>query len=151
MHIHYKLIFQTVRNSVELIEEKDSLSVVERKNKERLREQLQDFVAALDAVTDAHIKTLEEVRLDDAARYFRLFCLPISSYSIARCAEAARAVSHFWHGRVPKALLQMKAYQDRNSKLDVIDMFIDRLMSHFSALFKNLVGFSLKFQYYNFC
>ena len=54
---------------MELIEEKDSLSVVERKNKEKLRAQLKTFVGAMDAVTDQHIKTLEEARLDDPARY----------------------------------------------------------------------------------
>lgn len=53
---------------MELIEEKDSLSAVERKNKDRLQQELTDFVAALDTVTDNHIRTLKEANLNDAGR-----------------------------------------------------------------------------------
>ncbi|KAK5965150.1 Exocyst complex component 1 [Trichostrongylus colubriformis] len=123
-------ILAHVRNSVELIEEKDSLSAVERKNKDRLQQELTDFVAALNTVTDEHIRTLKEANLNDAG-------------SIARCAEAARAVSHFWNGSIPKPLLQMKAYEKRNRDLAVIDLFVDRFMSHLSAIFNNLNDFSL--------
>ncbi|KAJ1353738.1 GTP-Rho binding exocyst subunit [Parelaphostrongylus tenuis] len=93
-------ILSHVRNSVELIEEKDSLSAVERKNKDRLQQELTSFVTALDTVTDNHIRTLKEANLNDTG-------------SIARCAEAARAVSQFWNGCISKPLLQMKAYEDR--------------------------------------
>ncbi|VDM74948.1 unnamed protein product [Strongylus vulgaris] len=123
-------LFQHVRNSVELIEEKDSLSAVERKNKDRLQQELTSFVAALDTVTDNHIQTLKEANLNDAG-------------SIARCAEAARAVSHFWNGCISKPMLQMKAYEKRNRDLAVIDLFVDRFMSHLSAIFNNLNDFSL--------
>ncbi|RCN30905.1 exocyst complex component 1 family protein [Ancylostoma caninum] len=123
-------ILAHVRNSVELIEEKDSLSAVERKNKDRLQQELTDFVAALDTVTDNHIRTLKEANLNDAG-------------SIARCAEAARAVSHFWNGCISKSMLQMKAYEKRNRDLAVIDLFVDRFMSHLSAIFNNLNDFSL--------
>ncbi|VDL71679.1 unnamed protein product [Nippostrongylus brasiliensis] len=123
-------ILAHVRNSVELIEEKDSLSAVERKNKDRLHQELTDFVSALNIVTDEHIRTLKEANLNDAG-------------SIARCAEAARAVSQFWHGSLPKPLIQMKAYEKRNRDLAVIDLFVDRFMSHLSAIFNNLNDFSL--------
>ncbi|ETN84038.1 hypothetical protein NECAME_07065 [Necator americanus] len=123
-------ILAHVRNSVELIEEKDSLSAVERRNKDRLQQELTDFVAALDTVTDNHIRTLKEANLNDAG-------------SIARCAEAARAVSHFWNGCISKPMLQMKAYEKRNRDLAVIDLFVDRFMSHLSAIFNNLNDFSL--------
>ncbi|KAK6061299.1 exocyst complex component 1 family protein [Cooperia oncophora] len=123
-------ILAHVRNSVELIEEKDSLSAVERKNKDRLHQELTDFVSALNTVTDEHIRTLKEANLNDAG-------------SIARCAEAARAVSQFWNGFISKPLLQMKAYEKRNRDLAVIDLFVDRFMSHLSAIFNNLNDFSL--------
>ncbi|VDO57788.1 unnamed protein product [Haemonchus placei] len=123
-------ILAHVRNSVELIEEKDSLSAVERKNKDRLQQELTDFVSALNTVTDEHIRTLKEANLNDAG-------------SIARCAEAARAVSQFWNGCISKPLLQMKAYEKRNRDLAVIDLFVDRFMSHLSAIFNNLNDFSL--------
>ncbi|EPB80848.1 hypothetical protein ANCCEY_00050 [Ancylostoma ceylanicum] len=123
-------ILAHVRNSVELIEEKDSLSAVERKNKDRLQQELTDFIAALDTVTDNHLRTLKEANLNDAG-------------SIARCAEAARAVSHFWNGCISKPMLQMKAYEKRNRDLAVIDLFVDRFMSHLSAIFNNLNDFSL--------
>ncbi|KJH44984.1 exocyst complex component 1 family protein [Dictyocaulus viviparus] len=123
-------ILAHVRNSVELIEEKDSLSAVERRNKDRLQNELTNFITALDIVTDDHIQTLKEGNLNDTR-------------SIARCAEATRAVSQFWNGSIPKPLLQMKAYENRNHDLFVIDVFVDRFMSHLSAIFNNLNDFSL--------
>lgn len=123
-------ILAHVRNSVELIEEKDSLSAVERKNKDRLQRELTDFVSALNTVSDDHIRTLKEANLNDAG-------------SIARCAEAVRAVSQFWDGTISKPLLRMKAYEKRNQDLAVIDLFVDRFMSHLSAIFNNLNDFSL--------
>ncbi|VDM58599.1 unnamed protein product [Angiostrongylus costaricensis] len=123
-------ILSHVRNSVELIEEKDSLSAVERKNKDRLQQELTNFITALDTVTDNHIRTLREANLNDTG-------------SIACCAEAARAVSQFWNGCISKPLLQMKAYENRNRDLAVIDLFVDRFMSHLSAIFSNLNDLSL--------
>lgn len=64
---------------------------------------------------------------------------PHSNSSIARCAEAVRAVSQFWDGTISKPLLRMKAYEKRNQDLAVIDLFVDRFMSHLSAIFNNLV------------
>ncbi|PAV56592.1 hypothetical protein WR25_23393 [Diploscapter pachys] len=121
----YNDILANVRKSMDIMDEKDSLVVVERRNKEKLQVELHSFLSAMDAVTTSHIRTLNEANFNDAA-------------SIARCSEAARAVSQFWHGKVPKALVQMKAYQEKNKGLAVIDMFVDRLKSHLSALFQNL-------------
>lgn len=60
--------FQFVRNSIELIEEKDSLSVVERKNKQRLNEEIVSFVNSLQAVTDSHIETLKQANFSNPER-----------------------------------------------------------------------------------
>ncbi|GMT35969.1 hypothetical protein PFISCL1PPCAC_27266, partial [Pristionchus fissidentatus] len=117
-------ILCVVRDSVELIEEKDSLSVVERKNKEKLEKEARKLVAHLDILSNKHLQVLSEANISDPA-------------SIARVVEAARAVSQFV-AETPKTLRQMKAYQDQNSKLSVLDLFVDRLMSHLTALFKNL-------------
>ncbi|KAF8353645.1 sec-3, partial [Pristionchus pacificus] len=117
-------ILCVVRDSVELIEEKDSLSVVERKNKEKLEKEARHLVAHLDILSSKHLQVLSEANISDPA-------------SISRVVEAARAVSQFV-AETPKTLRQMKAYQDQNSKLSVLDLFVDRLMSHLTALFNNL-------------
>ncbi|GMR60521.1 hypothetical protein PMAYCL1PPCAC_30716, partial [Pristionchus mayeri] len=117
-------ILCVVRDSVELIEEKDSLSVVERKNKEKLEKEARQLVAHLDVLSNKHLQVLSEANISDPA-------------SISRVVEAARAVSQFV-AETPKTLRQMKAYQDQNSKLSVLDLFVDRLMSHLTALFNNL-------------
>ncbi|EGT58201.1 hypothetical protein CAEBREN_17274 [Caenorhabditis brenneri] len=130
--------FLFVRNSIELIEEKDSLSVVERKNKQRLNDEVITFVKFLEAVTDAHIETLRQANFSNPG-------------SVQRCTDAARAVAHFWHGRFSKPMLQMKAYQDRNDELAAVDVFVDRLMSHLSALFSNLNDLSLDHECHELC
>ncbi|CAP32761.2 Protein CBR-SEC-3 [Caenorhabditis briggsae] len=131
-------ILAFVRNSIELIEEKDSLSVVERKNKARLNEEIISFVNSLQEVTDAHIETLKQANFSNPE-------------SVQKCTDAARAVAHFWHGRFAKPMLQMKAYQDRNDELAAIDVFVDRLMSHLSALFSNLNDLSLDHEWHELC
>uniref|UniRef100_A0A914PLF8 Exocyst complex component Sec3 C-terminal domain-containing protein n=1 Tax=Panagrolaimus davidi TaxID=227884 RepID=A0A914PLF8_9BILA len=47
-----------VRDSVELIEEKDSLGQVERQNNEKLRKELEEFLYHLDTISDNHIRRL---------------------------------------------------------------------------------------------
>ncbi|CAI4225600.1 unnamed protein product [Auanema sp. JU1783] len=131
-------IFVDVRNSFELMEEKDSLAIVERKNRYRLRQELMNYVSGLDAVTDAHIRTLEESRFDDPK-------------SIASCAEAARAVSQFWNGHFARPLLNMSSYKERSSLVDITDLFVDRLLSHLSALFNNLNDISMTSDWHSLC
>ncbi|CAB3399649.1 unnamed protein product [Caenorhabditis bovis] len=131
-------ILSFVRNSIELIEEKDSLSVVERKNKQKLNAELVSFVSSLEAVTDAHLETLKQGNLSNPE-------------SVQKCTEAARAVSQFWHGRISRPMLQMKAYQDRNSEMIAIDIFVDRLMSHLTALFSNLNDLSMDQGWHDLC
>ncbi|CAD6187358.1 unnamed protein product [Caenorhabditis auriculariae] len=131
-------ILAYVRNSVELIEEKDSLSVVERRNKSKLYDEVQSFVSALQAVTDDHLETLKQANFSNPE-------------SVHKCTDAARAVSQFWHGRISKPMLAMEAYQDRNNQLGAIDLFVDRLMSHLSALFVNLNDLSLDQEWHDLC
>ncbi|CAI5454116.1 unnamed protein product [Caenorhabditis angaria] len=131
-------ILAFVRNSIELIEEKDSLSVVERRNKQRLNDELIAFEKSLQAVTASHIDTLKQANFSNPE-------------SVQKCTDAARAVAQFWHGRIAKPMLQMKAYQDRNNELGVIDGFVDRLMSHLSALFSNLNDLSLDQEWHELC
>lgn len=57
-----------MRDSVELIEEKDSLSLVERKNKERLTKETKDFLASLDVLSERHLAVLREANISDPAR-----------------------------------------------------------------------------------
>lgn len=57
-----------VRDSVELIEEKDSLSVVERKNKEKLEKEARHLVAHLDILSSKHLQVLSEANISDPAR-----------------------------------------------------------------------------------
>ncbi|CAJ0574894.1 unnamed protein product, partial [Mesorhabditis spiculigera] len=115
----------TVRDSVELIEEKDSLCGVEKKNKEKLRRELEDFIQALDTVTDNHLRVLQDANISDPS-------------SIARCSEAARAFNAFHRGRIARPLENMSAYKERAVVKESINLFVDRFMSHLTALFHNL-------------
>lgn len=53
---------------MDIMDEKDSLVVVERRNKEKLQVELHSFLSAMDAVTTSHIRTLNEANFNDAAR-----------------------------------------------------------------------------------
>lgn len=60
--------FQHVRDSVELIEEKDSLGYVERKNIRILRDFLSEMLAAIDTVNGDQINALRSANLSDPIR-----------------------------------------------------------------------------------
>ena len=53
---------------MDIMDEKDSLVVVERRNKEKLQVELHSFLSAMDTVTTNHIRTLNEANFNDAAR-----------------------------------------------------------------------------------
>uniref|UniRef100_A0AC34QVY9 Exocyst complex component Sec3 PIP2-binding N-terminal domain-containing protein n=1 Tax=Panagrolaimus sp. JU765 TaxID=591449 RepID=A0AC34QVY9_9BILA len=117
-------ILSYVRDSVELIEEKDSLGQVERQNTERLRKELEEFLFHLDTISDDHIKVLRDARLSDPS-------------SINQCCTAARAMNHFLNKKTE--LTTMSAYQSRVAELNVVrNEFVDKLFSHVSALFDNM-------------
>uniref|UniRef100_A0A914ZGK6 Exocyst complex component Sec3 PIP2-binding N-terminal domain-containing protein n=1 Tax=Parascaris univalens TaxID=6257 RepID=A0A914ZGK6_PARUN len=120
-----KLLYH-VRDSVELIEEKDSLGCVERKNTRVLREYLAETLNAIDVVSDEHIRILQHANLSDPM-------------SISRCCAAARAVQLFNSSKVNPSMHLMLAYKQRSELLNqVTDEFIEKLMAHLSALFYNL-------------
>uniref|UniRef100_A0A7E4V4J2 Sec3-PIP2_bind domain-containing protein n=1 Tax=Panagrellus redivivus TaxID=6233 RepID=A0A7E4V4J2_PANRE len=113
-----------VRDSVELIEEKDSLGQVERKNTERLRQELEEFIFHLDTISKEHIGVLRSARLSDPT-------------SINQCCLAARAMNQFL--RKKTSLNNMAAYQERVEELHrVRDEFVDKFFSHITALFDNM-------------
>ncbi|EGT58193.1 hypothetical protein CAEBREN_26048 [Caenorhabditis brenneri] len=109
-----------VRSSIEVIGEKDSLSAVERKNKQHLNDEVNTFVKFFEAVTDAYIETLKQ----NVIIFFSSFFL-----SVQKCTDAAH----------------------RNDELSVVDVFVDRLMSHLSAFFSNLNGMSLDHEWHELC
>lgn len=120
-----KLLYH-VRDSVELIEEKDSLGSVERKNTRILRDYLSDSLAAIDVVTDEHINVLQNANLSDPT-------------SISRCCAAARALQTFTSSKVNPSLHLMQAFKERSEQLNQLtDQFTEKLMAHLSALFYNL-------------
>lgn len=120
-----KLLYH-VRDSVELIEEKDSLGCVERRNTRVLREYLADFLSTVGVVTDDHIKVLQTANLSDPT-------------SISRCCAAARALQAFTSSKVKLTMHSMVAYKERSEQLNQItDQFIEKLVAHLSALFSNL-------------
>ncbi|VDK45989.1 unnamed protein product [Anisakis simplex] len=115
-----------VRDSVELIEEKDSLGCVERKNTRVLREYLAEMLNVIDVVTDEHIRMLQQAKLSDPT-------------SISHCCAAARAVQVFSTSKIDASLHMMSAYKQRSEQLNTLtDEFIEKLMAHLSALFYNL-------------
>lgn len=57
-----------MRDSVELIEEKDSLGCVERKNTRILKDFLLELVTTVDIVNEDHIRALQSANLSDPVR-----------------------------------------------------------------------------------
>uniref|UniRef100_A0A8R1XYQ7 Sec3-PIP2_bind domain-containing protein n=1 Tax=Onchocerca volvulus TaxID=6282 RepID=A0A8R1XYQ7_ONCVO len=115
-----------VRDSVELIEEKDSLGCVERKNTRILKDFLLELVTTVDIVSEDHIRALQNANLSD----------PVS---ISRCCAAARALQAYSAAKVNSSMHLMVAYKERTEQLNQLtDQFIEKLMAHMSALFSNL-------------
>uniref|UniRef100_A0AAF5PH64 Sec3-PIP2_bind domain-containing protein n=2 Tax=Wuchereria bancrofti TaxID=6293 RepID=A0AAF5PH64_WUCBA len=115
-----------VRDSVELIEEKDSLGCVERKNTRILKDFLSELVTTVDIVSDDHIRALQSANLSD----------PIS---ISRCCAAARALQAYSAAKVNPSVHLMVSYKERTERLNhLTDCFIEKLIAHMSALFSNL-------------
>ncbi|KAK0397356.1 hypothetical protein QR680_002096 [Steinernema hermaphroditum] len=113
-----------VRDSVELIEEKDSLGTVERNNTAKLLKELEAFVGAIDLVSEEHIMVLQRPNLSDPS-------------SISRCCVAARAINNFLNTKTSLSL--MDAYKIQTERLsEISDNFIDTLMAHLSGLFYRL-------------
>ncbi|MFH4983776.1 hypothetical protein AB6A40_010485 [Gnathostoma spinigerum] len=116
-----------VRDSVELIEEKDSLGCVERKNTRLLRNYLAEAISLIDVVSEEHIEILRAGNLSD----------PIS---ISRCSAAARALQNYSSSRMNAAMPLMAAFKERNEELNQLtEAFVEKLMAHLSALFSRLV------------
>uniref|UniRef100_A0A183F0G4 Sec3_C domain-containing protein n=1 Tax=Gongylonema pulchrum TaxID=637853 RepID=A0A183F0G4_9BILA len=110
-----------------LIEEKDSLGCVERKNTRILKDFLSDLITAVDTINEDHIRALQTANLSD----------PVS---ISRCCAAARALQAYTAAKVNPSMHLMVAYKERTEQLNqLIDLFIEKLMAHMSALFSNLV------------
>ncbi|KAH7724485.1 putative exocyst complex component Sec3 [Aphelenchoides avenae] len=121
---NFDQILSFVRDSVELIEERDSLGHIERTNTRKLMQELADFVYLMDTVTDEHIQVLRMANLSDPT-------------SINRCCQSARAVNNFLSKKTQ--LNSMAAYQERMEVLHTItDDFVDKLYSHVIALFDNM-------------
>ncbi|VDN90912.1 unnamed protein product [Brugia pahangi] len=115
-----------VRDSVELIEEKDSLGCVERKNTRILKDFLSELVTTVDIVSEDHIRALQSANLSD----------PIS---ISRCCAAARALQAYSAAKVNPSMHLMVSYKERTEQLNhLTDRFIEKLIAHMSALFSNL-------------
>uniref|UniRef100_A0A914Y6L1 Exocyst complex component Sec3 C-terminal domain-containing protein n=1 Tax=Panagrolaimus superbus TaxID=310955 RepID=A0A914Y6L1_9BILA len=113
-----------VRDSVELIEEKDSLGQVERQNNEKLRKELEEFLYHLDTISDNHIRVLRNAHLSDPT-------------SINQCCLAARAMNQFLNKK--SELCSMAAFQSRVDELNVLrDEFVDKFFSHIAALFERM-------------
>lgn len=61
-------------------------------------------------------------------------------FSISRCCAAARALQAYSAAKVNPSMHLMVAYKERTEQLtQLTDLFIEKLMSHMSALFSNLV------------
>lgn len=120
-----KLLYH-VRDSVELIEEKDSLGCVERKNTKHLKDFLAELLNAINTISEDHIQALQSPNLSD----------PVS---ISKCCAAARALQGYSAARITMPMHLMNAYKERTEQLNsLIDLFIEKLMAHMSALFSNL-------------
>ena len=59
-------IFQVVRDSAELIEEKETLRQIELSNFNKLQSELDAFISLIDdVITDEHIEALQNANLSD--------------------------------------------------------------------------------------
>ncbi|KAL7079889.1 hypothetical protein ACQ4LE_000869 [Meloidogyne hapla] len=120
----YDTLLSFVRDSVELIEEKDSLRHIEQQNNKKLASELGDFVYQLEMVQDQHIEALKNANLSD----------PIS---INLCCQAARIIDHFITKK--SELNSMQAYHSRIEMLNKITSeFVDRFYAHISTIFGNM-------------
>lgn len=68
-------MFKFVRDSVELIEEKDSLGHIERTNTRRLMQELSDFLYLMDTINDNHINVLKNANFSDSTRHILIIFL----------------------------------------------------------------------------
>ncbi|KAI1710586.1 exocyst complex component sec3 domain-containing protein [Ditylenchus destructor] len=122
----YDTTLSFVRDSVELIEEKDSLGHIERTNTRRLMQELSDFIYLMDTMNDNHINVLKSADLSDTR-------------SINLAGQAANALSMFLSKAAKTELTPMGAYQERLEAMNKITAdFVDRLYSHTSAIFDNM-------------
>uniref|UniRef100_A0A915CXN2 Exocyst complex component Sec3 PIP2-binding N-terminal domain-containing protein n=1 Tax=Ditylenchus dipsaci TaxID=166011 RepID=A0A915CXN2_9BILA len=120
----YDDVLSFVRDSVELIEEKDSLGHIERTNTKRLMQELSDFIYMMDKIHDGHINVLKCANLSDPT-------------SINLCCQAARVLNSFLSKKTE--LTPMGAYQDRLEQMNKVTAdFVDRLYSHTTTLFDNM-------------
>ncbi|VDD94922.1 unnamed protein product [Enterobius vermicularis] len=120
-----KLLYH-VRDSVELIEEKDSLGSVERRNMRMLKDYMDESLNIIGIVTDEHISTLQSANLSDPT-------------GINRCCTATRAVQTFFSSKLPPPMRLMRAYKERSEMLtQLVKQFTEKLAAHLSGLFLNL-------------
>ncbi|CEF67059.1 Exocyst complex component 1 [Strongyloides ratti] len=123
MSTEFDSLIAFVRESVELIEEKYSLGMLEMKNTHLLIHELVKFIESIESVADEHIYILQNANLSDPT-------------SINRCTSAAKAIQNFIKEETP--LKEIKAYQEHLKNLNkVTDTFVDKLMAHLSPLFTN--------------
>uniref|UniRef100_A0AC35UGF2 Sec3-PIP2_bind domain-containing protein n=1 Tax=Rhabditophanes sp. KR3021 TaxID=114890 RepID=A0AC35UGF2_9BILA len=121
-----KLAF--MNESVELMEEKDSLANQEKKNQRLLLEELTNLINSIDSVCAEDLFILENASLNDPA-------------AVNACTHAAKAIQALIKEQSP--LSQMAAYASHLNKLNkVTDVFVDKLLAHLSPLFSNSTGFS---------
>ncbi|KAK0397357.1 hypothetical protein QR680_002096 [Steinernema hermaphroditum] len=95
-----------VRDSVELIEEKDSLGTVERNNTAKLLKELEAFVGAIDLVSEEHIMVLQRPNLSDPSSVvFPLFVM------LSKRARANQDASSFFSVMILGRLLVLMKRQ----------------------------------------
>ncbi len=117
-----------MRDSVEMMEEKDGLGRVELDNDRRLIDHLAQTISAVELTND-DVRLLTDVRaLADPA-------------SINRCTRAAHALQRCLHAKVPVGMDRMAAYKQQMIRYEKIsEDFAEKLIAHLSALFQNLVS-----------
>uniref|UniRef100_A0A183BTI0 Sec3-PIP2_bind domain-containing protein n=1 Tax=Globodera pallida TaxID=36090 RepID=A0A183BTI0_GLOPA len=120
----YDTLLSFVRDSVELIEEKDGLRHIEQQNNRRLHVELKDFVYLMEMVQEQHIDALKSANLSDPT-------------GINSCCQAARVVEHFLSQKTE--LNGMKAYQTKVDLLNKLTAdFIDKFYAHICTIFCNM-------------
>lgn len=121
----YDAILSVVRDSAELIEEKETLRQIELSNFNKLQSELDAFISLIDdVITDEHIEALQNANLSD----------PVG---ITQCSRAAGVLNLFLAKKTD--ISSMKAYQEKQDSINkVANEFIDRLFSYLTALFTNM-------------
>uniref|UniRef100_A0A914X136 Exocyst complex component Sec3 PIP2-binding N-terminal domain-containing protein n=1 Tax=Plectus sambesii TaxID=2011161 RepID=A0A914X136_9BILA len=124
--VGFDQLLSHVRENVEMMEEKDSLSHVETNNRKKLMEHLRLMVAALE-LSQEDEKVLMEGRLADPA-------------SINRCTRAAQELQRCLQPKVPAGMNHMKAYKEQLARCQQLsDKFAEKFIAHITALFQNLI------------